>query len=373
MKKIELLFSSEQKDSIKSSIQGGIEQIIEHGQFIMGPEVTQICEKLASYAGVKNSIGCANGTDALTVALMAFGVEPRDVVISPAFTYVATAEAIRILGAVPLFVDVDETFNISLESIKSAIAKAKKEGWNLKGIISVDLFGRSADHDSISKLAKESGLFYISDAAQSFGAVYKGQKIGGCADVTTTSFFPTKPLGCYGDGGMLFTNNDQVAHDIRSICFHGKGDDKYYHVRIGMNSRLDSIQAAVLLQKIKIFDDELKKRHETAEFYNNSLREYIKTPSGFDSSHSSWAVYSLLHDKRDAIIAKLKEVNIPSNIYYQTPLHEQPAYKDAYVVDDLTVAENMSKKIFCLPMHAYVDEEQREYIVNNLKKILKGL
>ncbi len=372
-KTIDLLYSPRQKDLLHQSIVNRISNVVHHSQFIIGPEVKELESQLAEFYGAKHAIGCANGTDALTVALMAFDLMPDEVVFTPSFTYVATAEAICLLRGVPYFVDVDDTFNISIESLKRSIADAKSKGLKIRGIISVDLFGAAANYDELRRIADEHDLFLISDAAQAFGAKYKGKPCGGFADITTTSFFPTKPLGCYGDGGMMFTNDDKLADKLKSICFHGKGDDKYFHIRIGMNSRLDTIQAAVLLEKMSVFPKEIEARHQLASFYSESLQNLLQVPNGKETENSVWAVYSLLHPKRDEIIKKLAQVNIPSNVYYRTPLHLQPAYKDSYFDKDIKNSIRFSEQIFCLPMHPYVTNDEREYIVNSLTKIIKEI
>ncbi len=372
-KTIDLLYSPRQKDILHQSIVKRISDVVHHSQFIIGPEVKELEKKLAAYCGAKHAIGCANGTDALTIALMAFDLKADEVVFTPSFTYVATAEAICILRGIPYFVDVDSTFNISIESLEESILDAKSKGLKIRGIISVDLFGAAANYSELKKIAEENDLFLISDAAQAFGAKYKGEATGKFADITTTSFFPTKPLGCYGDGGMLFTNDDKLAEKISSICFHGKGDDKYYHVRIGMNSRLDTVQAAVLLEKFSIFDQEIKSRQELAKFYGEELGGLIKVPNSTTTTGSVWAVYTLLHPKRDVIIDSLQKNKIPSNVYYRTPLHKQPAYKGAFVAGDIKKSEEFSSQVLCLPMHPYIDEDERLYITTTLKKIIQEI
>jgi dTDP-4-amino-4,6-dideoxygalactose transaminase len=370
---IDLLYSQRQKDILHQSIIKRISEVVNHSQFIIGPEVKQLEEQLAEFYGAKHAIGCANGTDALTVALMAFDLMPDEVVFTPSFTYVATAEAICLLRGVPYFIDVDDNFNICTKSLRASIIDAKSKNLKIRGIISVDLFGAAADYAELRKIADENNLFLISDAAQAFGARYNGKPCGGFADITTTSFFPTKPLGCYGDGGMMFTNDDKLNEKLRSICFHGKGDDKYFHIRIGMNSRLDTIQSAVLLEKMSVFENEIKKRQELADFYGKSLKDLIKIPNSNHTEDSVWAVYSLLHPKRDEIIKKLAALNIPSNVYYRTPLHLQPAYKDFYFDKNIKNALVFSEQVFCLPMHPYITEEEREYIVSSLKQIIEEI
>jgi len=373
--KIELMYSpARQGEILKDKITNRFAQIMTHGQFIMGQEVKDIEKKLADFCGAKHAIGCANGTDALTLSLMAIDLKPNDVIFVPSFTYSATPEAICLLGGKPYFIDAEaDGFNISLQSLESSIKEAKAQGLKIKGIISVDIFGEPCAYDAIKQIADSYGLKVIADAAQSFGSVYKGKKIGALGDIAATSFFPTKPLGCFGDGGMLFTNDDKLAELLRSLSQHGKGDNKYDIVRIGMNSRLDSLQAAVLLEKVNIFTDEIKKRQELAAYYNEKLRNYIATPKTLAGNESVWAVYTLSHPKRDEIITRLKAKNIPSNIYYPLPLHKQPAYKDAFRASSLENSERYSSQVFCLPMHAYVSHEQREYITANLIEILESV
>lgn len=372
MNNIELMYSKRQKELVKDSVINRISKIIDSGTFIHGQDVLEFENIASKYCGAKHAIGCANGTDALTIALMAIGLEKDDVVFTPAFTFVATAESIAILGGKPYFVDVDPvTYNIDTSSLRSSIEDARSRGLKIKAVITVDLFGQACNYSEISKIAKEYGIAFISDAAQAFGASYNAAKVGNIADITTTSFFPTKPLGCYGDGGMIFTNDDELNTVMRSICFHGKGSHKYYNVRIGMNSRLDSIQAAVLIEKIKHFDAELEKRRGLAEFYNSHLEGAGLTLPYIGENNSAWAVYTLQHPKRDEIIKALNEAGVPSNIYYPIPLNMQDAYKDSHKLNDLAVSKDIASKVFCLPMHAYVDEEQRLYIVETLKSIIK--
>lgn len=372
MEAISLMYSLKQAALLKEDIMQNLSQIIDDGQFIQGPEVARLEKIMQQYTGSKFAIGCANGTDALTVALMALDVKPGDVVFTPSFTYVATAEAIALLNAQPYFVDIDPiSYNICLHSLEESIKDAVQQKLPIAAIISVDLFGNPAPYSELKALAQKYNLKLISDAAQAFGASYKNQKIGSLADIATTSFFPTKPLGCYGDGGMVFTNDEELSSKIKSICFHGKGEDKYHHVRIGMNSRLDTVQAAVLIEKMKIFSDEIKARNTLAAKYNSALKNIIITPIIDLFKESAWAVYTLRHKNRDEIISKLAEHKIPSNVYYKTPLHLQPAYLNAYKSRDLLHSQQAAKEVFCLPMHAYINDEQSDYIIEKLTKILK--
>lgn len=373
MKSIDLMFSSRQTDLMKAGMEKRFAKVLASSKFIMGEEVEELEQLLAKYVDAAYGIGCANGTDALTLALMAFNLKPGEVVFTPSYTYVATAEAISIINGQPYFVDVGADFNIGPSSLRTAVAEAKNKGLRVRGVISVDLFGQPVNYDEIRDIAKENGLFFISDAAQAFGATYKGKGTGGLADITTTSFFPTKPFGCYGDGGMMFTNDPDIATKLRSLSLHGRGGHKYHHVNIGMNSRLDTIQAAVLLEKFKYFPEELERRNALSDFYNKELEGLIATPKISDNKTSSWAVYQLLHTQRSFIIEKLKEAGIPSNIYYPIPLHTQPSYLECERAPSLANSESFSKQVFCLPQHAYIEKNEREYIVGVLKEIIEKL
>lgn len=370
MNKISLMFSSKQTALLSHKVNQTIQNVISSEQFIMGKEVTELEEKLSKFIGYKHGIACANGTDALMLALMALGLKNDEVVFTPSFTFIATAEAIAILGGIPYFVDVDESFNISIASLKDSIEDAKNRGLKVKGIISVDLFGKMANYDELRKIADENNLFFISDAAQSFGARSNNTAK---PDILTTSFFPTKPLGCYGDGGMMFTDSDNIAQTLKSLTMHGKGADKYNNIRIGTNSRLDTLQAAVLLEKLNYFENEITVRNETAESYNQALNGLITTPKKADGDVPTWAVYTLLDPRRDTIIEKLKDAGIPSNIYYHTPLHNQVAYREYPKASNLLNSAKYSKECFCLPMHGYLTQDEISYITTELKKILKGL
>jgi dTDP-4-amino-4,6-dideoxygalactose transaminase len=373
VKPIDLMFSARQTDRIRNAIEQRFVEVLNSSQFIMGEEVVELEQTLAAYFGSSYAIGCANGTDALTLALLTFDLKPGDVVFTSSYSYVAAAESISILGGIPYFVDVGEDFNINLDSLTESIEDAKARGLRVSGIISVDLFGQPADYNNIRKIADEYKLFFISDAAQSFGATYQGHGLGELADITTTSFFPTKPLGCYGDGGMIFTNNIEYADKIRSLAFHGRGEDKYSHIRVGMNSRLDTLQAAVLLEKFKYLKEEFNNRSELAGLYNKELAGLLPIPQIAADKTSAWAVYQLLHPRRDRIIDSLKDAGIPSNVYYPAPMHRQPAYYGCLKAKDLSTSERFSKQAFCLPMHAYIEKAEREYIISTLKSIIAKL
>lgn len=342
---------------LKTKIDKRIQDVLDHGKYIMGPEVQELEQNLAQYVGVKHAISCANGTDALTLALMVLDVKEGDAVFCPTFTFFATAETIAFQGATPVFVDSNETtFNICPEHLEQQIEQVVSEGKvKPKAIIAVDLFGLPADYPKLKAIAEKYQLKIIEDAAQGFGGEINGQRAGSFGDIATTSFFPAKPLGCYGDGGALFTDNDEYAELLKSYRVHGKGTDKYDNVRIGMNSRLDTIQAAVLLEKLAEFPTELEARNRAADKYNEELKGKYKTPQVPVGYVSSWAQYTLVSDDRDAEMAKYKEQGIPTVIYYGTCMHQQTAFKHLGHTDsDFPVASRLAKQVFSLPMHPYL-------------------
>ncbi len=346
-----------QYQHLKKRIDQRIQNVLEHGKYIMGPEVHELEKKLAEYVGVKHAITCANGTDALTLTLMVLDIKEGDAVFCPTFTFFATAEVISFANATPIFVDADEkTFNICSQDLEKRIQEVVEEGkLNLKAIIAVDLFGLPANYSELEKIAKKYNLKLIEDAAQGFGGEINGKKAGSFGDVATTSFFPAKPLGCYGDGGAIFTNNDEYAELLRSYRVHGKGVDKYDNVRIGMNSRLDTIQAAILLEKLAEFPRELINRNKAATNYEDELSAKYKTPQVMEGYLSSWAQYTLIDENRDVVMAEYKKQGIPTMIYYETCLHLQSAFADlGYKKCDFPVAEKLSKQVFSLPMHGYL-------------------
>jgi dTDP-4-amino-4,6-dideoxygalactose transaminase len=358
-----------QKKHLGERIEHAIQSVLMHGGFIMGPEITELENKLSNFCGAKHSITCSSGTDALALILMAKGIGKGDAVFVPSFTFAATAEVVVWLGATPIFVDVlPDTYNINANSLEQGIACAKNLNLAPKVVISVDLFGNPADYDEIEFICKKYSLWLLSDAAQSFGAVYKNRKVGTIGLATATSFFPAKPLGCYGDGGAIFTDNDELAQIIRSLRVHGQGENKYDNVRIGMNGRLDTIQAAILLEKLAIFKDEIIARQKIAENYNKAFQNHIKIPLINKGSYSVWAQYSVLlnnPESREEIINKLKLQNIPSVVYYPKPLHKQSAFSQYPIAEKqgLPVAEDLAKRILSLPMHPYLEEEQQRYII----------
>ena len=369
-----------QQQRIRDAILKNITRVLDHGQYIMGPEIRELEDRLAGYVGAKYAVSCSSGTDALFMALMAYGAGPGDAIFTSPFTFVATAEVISLLGATPVFVDIEpDTFNIDPVKLEKAITALEKkdpgihplprgfEGLRPRGIIPVDLFGQPADYDAINALAQKKGLFVIEDAAQSFGAEYRGKKACALADVAATSFFPAKPLGCYGDGGMVFTDDSALYEHLTSVRVHGKGSDKYDNIRIGINGRCDTLQAAILLAKLEIFPEEMDLRQEVAGRYTDALRSSgdIQTPQVKDGRLSAWAQYSLVSGKKEDILDALKKAGIPTAIYYPKPLHLQGAYTYlGYKPGDCPVSEITAGKIFSLPMHPYLTKEEQQKITD---------
>ena len=359
-----------QQKLIRPQIEAAIMKVLDHGHYIMGPEVKEFESNLKDFTQARHAITCANGTDALTLVLMAWGIGPGDAVFVPSFTYVATAEAPAQLGATPFFVDVHpDTFNINPESFKQAIMDCKEYGLRPAVVIPVDLFGQPADIDAITEIAKSEGIKVLVDGAQSFGASSRGRRVGTMGDATTTSFFPAKPLGCYGDGGAIFTNNTEDAAIINSIRLHGKGSEKYDNVRIGLNSRLDTIQAAILIEKLKIFPNELVLRNKVAENYTSNLSSSLITPIVMQDITSAWAQYTLVVDDRETIQKKMLQSNIPFGVYYPKALSQQSGYKQfPRVSTGLGVSETLSSKVLSLPMHPYITDD----FYSEIKTVLKS-
>ena len=354
---IQFIDLAAQYQHLKTKIDARIKTVLDHGHYIMGPEVQELEEELANYVGVKHAITCGNGTDALTLAMMVLDIKPGDAVFCPTFTFFATAEVIAFEGATPVFVDSDEaTFNICPIDLEKRIQATIAEGKLIpKAIIAVDLFGLPANYPEIQKIADKYKLKLVEDAAQGFGGSIDGKRAGSFGDIATTSFFPAKPLGCYGDGGAIFTNNDEYAELLKSYRVHGKGKDKYDNVRIGMNSRLDTIQAAILLEKLAEFPIELINRNKAADNYEKSLSGKYQAPQVPEGYISSWAQYTLVSANRDADMAAYKEQDIPTMIYYGTCMHLQTAFNHlGYKSGDFAVAEKLSKSVFSLPMHGYL-------------------
>ena len=366
-----------QYNELKEKINNNINKVLEDGNYIMGEEVKTLEERLANYVGVKYCATCANGTDALQIALMCYDVKPGDAILVPSFTFFSTAEVVSAVGATPIFVDVDErSFNIDPIKLEKAINDVKERTkLNLRGVIAVDLFGLPANYPEIKRIVKENNLFLIEDGAQGFGGSIEGRKNCSFGDISTTSFFPAKPLGCYGDGGALFTNNKELYDLIVSYRVHGKGTEKYDNVRIGMNSRLDTIQAAILHAKLDAFiEHELDSRQIFAKMYTDKLKDYVATPLIEDGYISSYAQYTLILDsqeQRDFLKNYLSNNGVPSMVYYPKPLHCQKAYKDYdFNLADLEVSERLSKCVLSLPMHPYLNGEQINDISN---LVIKGL
>jgi UDP-2-acetamido-2-deoxy-ribo-hexuluronate aminotransferase len=372
-----------QQERIRGKIEARIQAVLRHGQYVMGPEVRELEARLAAYAGVKHALGCASGTDGLLMALMAFKVGPGDAVFTTPFTFIATAEVISLLGATPVFVDIDEqTFNLDSRKLEQAVIALKKNDRSLyplplipgsssltpKGIVPVDLFGLPADYDALLPLARKHGLWVVADAAQSFGAEVRGKKAGCLGNISSTSFYPAKPLGCYGDGGMCFTDEDSVMEILDSIREHGKASHKNDNVRIGINGRLDTLQAAILMAKFEIFPEEIEIRQQIAQRYSELLapNSSVCTPHVPPGSKSVWAQYSVLarsKEERFSLQAKLRAEGVPTAIYYPEPLHRQPAFAHlGYGRGDFPVAEDCASRIFSLPMHPYLSPEDQKRI-----------
>ncbi len=371
-KRIDFIDLKAQQRLIYPALMERIQKVLAHGRYIMGPEIKELEDSLAAYVGVKHCISCASGTDALLMALMAYGVGPGDAIFTSPFTFIATAEVVQLLGATPVFVDIDpRTFNLDPQKLDQALSglpdNPKISHLKPKGIIPVDLFGQPAAYDRINALAKERGLFVLEDAAQSFGATYKGKRAGSLADVAATSFFPAKPLGGYGDGGAVFTDADQIAEILRSIRVHGQGSHKYENVRVGLNGRLDTLQAAILLAKLEIFDQEIDARQKVAGRYSQALSGKVVVPYVEPECTSAWAQYSIMSEDRPALQQKLKDAGIPSAVYYPLPLHVQKAFTHlGYRQGDFEVSERTSQQIFSLPMHPYLTAAEQDSIVEVL-------
>jgi UDP-2-acetamido-2-deoxy-ribo-hexuluronate aminotransferase len=357
----------------KAAIDRAIADVLDHGRFIMGPEVSALEDRISAYCGAKHAVTCANGTDALQLALMGEGVGAGDAVFLPSFTFTATAEVVLLLGAVPVFCDVDETyFNIDPNSLRTKIADTRAAGdVRPAAIIAVDLFGMPADYSQILAIASDEQMLVIADAAQSFGASQKNKRVGCLADISTTSFFPAKPLGCYGDGGALFTDDDERANHYRSLRAHGKAIHKYDISRIGVNSRLDTIQAAVLLQKLDIFPDEIENRNKIARQYTERLSGLVGTPRLPDTTTSVWAQYTIKTKKRDAVAQALKNAGIPTAIYYPLPMHLQEAYKRfGEGPGSLPTSEKLCKTVLSLPIHPYLTDDEVETISREVEAVV---
>jgi dTDP-4-amino-4,6-dideoxygalactose transaminase len=365
-----------QRRRLGGAIDEAISRVLAHCQFIQGPEVRALEAELAAFCGARHAIACSSGTDALRLVLMAWGIGPGDAVICPAFTFCATAEVVALCGATPVMADVrTETFNLDPASCERAVTAAKELGLKPRAIIPVDLFGLPVEHDDIAAVAAAHSMLVLDDAAQAFGAVYKGRKLGVLAPATATSFFPAKPLGCYGDGGAVFTDDDALAARLRSLRVHGEGADKYDAADIGLTGRLDTIQAAILLEKLKIFPDEIVARGRVAARYAAGLADVATVPRVGNESNSVWAQYTirLAPGRRDALAAALKAQGIPTGIYYAKPLHRQAAYRHFPVAEGgLPASERLAEEVISLPMHAYLEQPVQDRIIAAVRRALAG-
>lgn len=367
-----------QYEYLKSQIDSNLQEVFNKSQYIMGSHVRELEKKLAEYVGVKHCITCANGTDALQLALMVWEVGEGDAVFVPDFTFFSSGEVVSAVGATPIFVDVNsDTYNISLESLTKMVEKTVKEGKLIpKVIVAVDLFGQPAEYEEIKKLAEKYNMYVLEDAAQGFGGRIGDKKACAFGDISTTSFFPAKPLGCYGDGGAIFTDNNEWAEVLQSLRVHGKGKSKYDNIRIGMNSRLDTLQAAVLLAKVPVFvKEELEKCNKLADFYTQNLKDIVKTPVVKEGYFSSWAQYTIRlenKEKRDGLQQYLKENGIPTMVYYQKPMHRQEAFEgDIYRHKDYLVTNKLCEEVLSLPFHPYMEKEEAEIVIRGIREYLE--
>tara|TARA_E500000178_G_scaffold329647_1_gene360762 strand:- start:1766 stop:2890 length:1125 start_codon:yes stop_codon:yes gene_type:complete len=369
MQKINFLDLELQQNKIKSILDTNLKKVLNHSNYIMGPEVKQLEKALEVYTGAKYCITCASGTDALILSLLAYGIGKGHFVICPSFTFPATAEAILITGATPIFIDVGKkTFNLCYRQLEKTLENNKNK-LDIKAVIAVDLFGLPANYNKLKAISKKYNIKIIADAAQSFGASVNEKKVGNLASLTCTSFFPAKPLGCYGDGGAIFTNNKILKDKLVSLRAHGKSTSKYKISKIGLNSRLDTIQAAILLAKMKIFDWELVQRDRNAKLFNFELEKLYKVPKLPKGTSSAWAQYTIIVEKRNKLMNYLKGKKIPFMVYYPVPMHRQPAYK-AYADKNIELkrSKELSRTVISLPVHAYLKETEKEYILYHLKR-----
>jgi len=364
-----------QRRRLGARVDAAILRVVDHGRYIMGPEVGQLEERLRDFCGARHAIACASGTDALLLGLMAEGIGRGDAVLVPSFTFASSAEVVALLGATPVFVDVlPETFNLDPAGIEAGVAAARAARLAPRAVMTVDLFGQPADYDAVEAVCAAHDLWLIADAAQSFGARYRDRPVGTIGRLATTSFFPAKPLGCYGDGGAVFTDDDAIAERLRSLRVHGKGSDKYDNVRIGINGRIDTLQAAVLIEKLAIFGDEIVARDAVAERYAEALGDLVTVPRVIDGATSVWAQYTVrVSADRDGVAARLKAAGVPTAIYYPKPLHQQTAYRDFPVAGNgLPVCAALSGEVLSLPMHPYLDAATQDWVIGALRGALDG-
>lgn len=363
-----------QYQSNQTSIDRAVQTVLNHGQYIMGPEVAELEAKLAEYTGAKHVLACSSGTDALVLPLMAKSLTASDAIFTTPFTFFASAESITLAGATPVFVDVDpDTYCLDTNDLELKIEQVLAKGeLTPRGIVPVDLFGIAADYNKINEIAGKHNLFVLEDAAQAFGADYHGKRAGALADIAATSFYPAKPLGCYGDGGAVFTNDSELYEDLISLRVHGQGrsGDKYDNVRIGLNARMDTIQAAILLEKLKLYDAEREQRNRVASMYTQRLTGTVKTPVVPEQQSSVWAQYSVQSDKRDEIRDALQQAGVPTAVFYPIPIHLSTAYKHlGYKAGDFPVSEAAAERIFSLPMHPYLQEQQ----INQICEVIQSV
>ncbi len=365
-----------QRERLGPALEQAILSVVRSGRYILGPEIAELEGKLAAFCGVPHVMSCANGTDALALLLMLKDLKPGEAVLVPSFTFAATGEVVAWFGATPVFVDVDAaTFCVDPASVETGIATAKKLGLKPVGLIAVDLFGHPADYDALQPITRRHGMWLMSDCAQGFGATYKGRRVGSLGDFAATSFFPAKPLGCYGDGGAVFVHDAQSLAVLESLRVHGQGEDKYDNVRIGMNGRMDTIQAAVLLHKLAIFEDEIARRQRVARLYDDALRDVCRTPQVAKDCVSIWAQYTVrvAPERRAAIVERLKAAGVPTAIYYVRPMHRQTAYAQYPVAGNgLPVSDRLSGEVLSLPMHAYIDDETIDRVTGALRAAIAG-
>jgi len=361
-----------QRRRLGDSVEEGMRRVLTHGQFVMGPEVGQLEKALSEFCGVPHVIACANGTDALNLAMRALGIGAGDAVIVPAFSFSASVEAVLLLGATPVFCDVlADSCNIDIKSMAGAVAAAREAGLNPRAVMPVDLFGLPADYATLDAAAASLGLAIVADAAQSFGASRGNRQVGTFGNIAATSFFPSKPLGCYGDGGAVFTADAEAAALLRSLRQHGEGRDRYDTVRIGINSRLDSLQAAVLLAKLSIFAEEIELRQKVAERYSAALADVVEVPVIDRKARSVWAQYTVKVDNRNSVAAGLKAVGVPTAIYYPRSLNHQPAYRGyPTVAGGVPVAEALAQRVLSLPCHPYLDMATQDYVIDQLRAVI---
>jgi dTDP-4-amino-4,6-dideoxygalactose transaminase len=364
-----------QQARIRDAIDKSIAAVLAHGSYIMGPEVRQLETELAAFCGAKHALSCSNGTDALALVLMALELKAGDAVFCPSFTFAATAEVVVWFGATPVFVDIHEdTFNMDARSLEAAVRTAKSMDLRPAGVIGVDLFGLPADYDSIEPVCAAHRLWLLSDAAQSFGATYKSRRIGTIGRATATSFFPSKPLSCYGDGGAIFTDDDALLETLVSLRVHGQGTDKYDNIKIGMNGRMDTLQAAILLEKLRIFPEEIELRNQVAQRYNDALADAVIVPTFPEDGCAVWSIYTIRvpPSRREPLASALKAQGVPTGIYYPKPLHRQTAYR-AYPVagNGLPVSDRVAVEVLALPMHPYLRPDEQEFIADLIKTELR--